>query len=135
RIERQVDEIELDPVVDGATLVAMQRAIEDVYVSSAVAYYMVDLVAATRTSRRVQVGASPRGTLALLKLARSRAVFHGRDYVVPEDVKAVAVPALSHRILLRPELWVQRIRPEDIVRDCLNQVPTPPTDEAVPAPQ
>ncbi len=135
RIERQTDEIELNPIVDGPTLVAMQRAVEEVYVSSAVAYYMVDLVAATRASRRVQVGASPRGTLALMKLARGRAVLAGRDYVVPDDVKAVAVPALSHRIILRPELWVQRVRPEDIVLDCLTQVPTPPIDEAGPGEQ
>jgi MoxR-like ATPase len=73
----------------------------------------------------VQVGASPRGSLALLKLARSRAALQGRDFVVPEDVKAVAVPALAHRLTLRPELWVQRMRGEDVVAECLDTVPTP----------
>jgi MoxR-like ATPase len=82
-------------------------------------------VAATRESPRLQVGASPRGTLALLKLARARAAVAGRDFVTPEDVKAVAVPALAHRLTLRPELWVQRIRGEDVVREALETVPTP----------
>jgi MoxR-like ATPase len=135
RMERRTDEVELVPIVDGPTLLTMQRAVEEVYVAPAVGYYIVDVVAATRASRRVQVGASPRGSLALLKLARGRAVLSGRDYVIPEDVKAVAVPALSHRIILRPELWVQRVRPEDVVRECLDQVPTPPTDEAAPVPR
>jgi MoxR-like ATPase len=135
RIERRADELALTPIVDGPTLGTMQRAVEEVYVSPSLAYYMVDVAAATRASRRVQVGASPRGSLALLKLARGRAVLSGRDYVIPEDVKEVAVPALSHRIILRPELWVQRVRPEDIVRECLEQVPTPPTDDAMPVPR
>jgi MoxR-like ATPase len=86
---------------------------------------MVDLVAATRQNPRLQVGASPRGTLALLKLARARAAVSGRDFVTPEDVKAVAVPALAHRLTLRPELWVQRVRGEDVVREALQTVPTP----------
>jgi MoxR-like ATPase len=73
----------------------------------------------------VQVGASPRGSLALLKLSRCRAGLEGRDYVIPEDVKAVAVPALAHRLALRPELWVQRLRPDDIVAELLDRVPTP----------
>jgi MoxR-like ATPase len=129
RIERRVDEVELTPVVDGPTLLAMQRAIEEVHVAPSVSRYMVDVVAATRRSPQVQVGASPRGSLALLKLARGRAAVAGRDFVIPEDVKAVAVPALAHRLTLRPELWVQRVRPEDVALACLEMVPTPPTDE------
>jgi MoxR-like ATPase len=129
RVERREDEVELRPVVDGPTLVAMQNALEQVYVSESIGRYMVDLVAATRTSARVQVGASPRGTLALLKLSRGRAALAGRDFVTPEDVKAIAVPALAHRLTLRPELWVQRIRGEDIVRETLGTVPTPPAED------
>jgi MoxR-like ATPase len=129
RAERQTDEIQLSPVVDGPTLLAMQRAVETVYVSESVGRYMVDLVSATRESNRLQVGASPRGTLALLKLGRARAALAGRDYVTPEDVKAVGVPALAHRITLRPELWVQRIRGDDVVRDLLDTVPTPPAED------
>src|SRR5439155_15606870 len=85
RMEREVDEIELEPVVDGASLLAMQRSLEQVHVSEQVGLYMVDLVAATRTSSRVQVGSSPRGTLALLKLARGKAALHGRHFVTPAD--------------------------------------------------
>ena len=108
RLERGVDEIELEPVVDGPTLVKMQRALEEVHVSDAIEGYVVDLVAATRESHRLAVGASPRGSLALVKLSRAKAALAGRDFVTPEDVKAVAVPALAHRLMVRPELWVQR---------------------------
>jgi MoxR-like ATPase len=128
RMARAEDEIELDPVVDGETLLQMQRALEQVHVSEQVGLYMVDLVAATRVSPRVQVGSSPRGTLALLKLSRGRAALQGRDFVTPDDVKAVAVPALGHRLTLRPELWVQRVSGEDIVREVLESVPTPVTE-------
>jgi MoxR-like ATPase len=125
RMEREVDEIELTPVVDRETLVRMQLALEQVHVTEQVGLYMVDLVAATRTSSRVQVGASPRGTLALLRLSRGRAALLGRDFVTPDDVKSVAVPALAHRLTLRPELWVQRVSGEDLVREALDSVPTP----------
>ena len=125
RMERETDEIELRPVVDAETLISMQRALEQVHVSEQVGLYMVDLVAATRTSSRVQVGASPRGTLALLRLSRGRAALQGRDFVTPDDVKAVAVPALAHRLTLRPELWVQRVSGEDLVKEALDSVPTP----------
>jgi MoxR-like ATPase len=133
RIERREDEVELEPVVDGAELLAMQRAIEQVYVAQSIGYYVVDIVAATRTSASVQVGASPRGSLALMKLARCKAVLAGRDFVTPEDVKAVAVPALAHRLALRPELWVQRIRPEDVVAEQLETVSTPRAEDVSPS--
>jgi MoxR-like ATPase len=129
RRERRTDEVELRPVVDGETMVAMQEALEDVHVSPSVGYYIVDVVRATRESRSVQVGASPRGSLAILKLARANAVLDGRDYVVPDDVKAVAVPALGHRLSLKPELWVQRVRGEDVVREQLEAVPTPSAED------
>jgi MoxR-like ATPase len=125
RIDRADDDIELEPVVGREELLEMQQAIEQVHVDRSVGLYMVDLVGATRSASGVQVGASPRGSLALLKLSRCRAALAGRDYVIPEDVKAVAVPALAHRLALRPELWVQRLRPEDIVLELLDEVPTP----------
>jgi MoxR-like ATPase len=134
RSERGVDDVVLEPVVDGRTLIDMQQAVEGVYVSEPIGRYMVDLVAATRESSRVQVGASPRGTLALLKLSRARAALSGRDFVTPEDVKDVAVPALAHRLTLRPELWVQRIRGDTIVREALDTVPTPPAEDVQAAP-
>lgn len=129
RAERRTDDVNLDAIVDRDTLLAMQRACEEVYVSQPVGLYMVDIVAATRTAQSVQVGASPRGSLALLKLSRCRAALVGRDYVTPDDVKAVAVPALAHRLTLRPELWVQRISAEDIVRERIDTVPTPAAED------
>ncbi|HEY4621672.1 MAG TPA: MoxR family ATPase, partial [Gaiellaceae bacterium] len=113
RIERRADEVELRPVVDRETLLEMQRAIEEVHVAESVQGYCVDVVAATREAQGAAVGASPRGSLALLKLARCKAAVAGRDFVLPDDVKAVAVPALAHRLVLRPELWVQRVSAED----------------------
>jgi MoxR-like ATPase len=129
RIERQTDEVELQAVVDRETLLAMQRAVEQVYVAESIQAYCVDLVAATRTSQRVAVGASPRGTLALLKLARCKAALAGRDHVLPDDVKSIAVPALGHRLVLNPELWVQRVSADDVVRDVVAGVPTPRAED------
>jgi MoxR-like ATPase len=129
RLERGRDEVVLEPIVDGPRLLELQHSLEQVHVSEPIGLYMVDLVSTTRRSARLQVGASPRGTLALLKLARARAALTGRDFVTPEDVKAVAVPALAHRLTLRPELWVQRIRGDEIVREALESVPTPKAED------
>jgi MoxR-like ATPase len=131
RLDRGEDELELTRVLDAPGLLAMQRALEQVHVSDSIAGYLVDLVAATRRSSQLAVGASPRGSLALLKLSRALAALDGRDFVVPEDVKAVAVPALAHRLTLRPELWVQRIRGEDVVAEALETVPTPPAEDVL----
>ncbi len=128
RLERGVDEVELRSVVDRETLLAMQRAIEGVHVDESVGRYVVDLVAATRESPSVSVGSSPRGSLALVKLSRCRAALEGRDFVTPDDVKSVAVPALAHRLVLRPELWVQRRSGEDVIREILDEVRTPATE-------
>jgi MoxR-like ATPase len=129
RLERGVDEVGLEAVTDRRGLLEMQESIEQVHVSEPVGTYIVDIVSSTRTSQRVQVGASPRGSLAILKLARVKAALAGRDFVTPEDVKAVAVPALSHRLMLKPELWVQRVRPEDVVRESLETVPAPAAED------
>ena len=126
RLERGHDDVKLDTVVSREELLAMQRAVERVHADEAILAYAVDLATATRESPQVQVGASPRGTLALLKLSRARAALEGRDFVTPDDVKLVAVPALAHRITLRPELWIQRVQAEDVVRDCLDRCPVPP---------
>jgi MoxR-like ATPase len=135
RLARREDEVELTPVVDGQTLLELQVAIEDVHVGEAVGAYIVSLVTATRTSTSTTVGASPRGSLAVLKLSRCKAALAGRDFVTPEDVKAVAVPALAHRLMLKPELWVQQLAAEDIVRELLETVPTPAAEAAAPAPE
>jgi MoxR-like ATPase len=130
RLARRSDDVRLDPVMDPAGVVAMQAAMEDVFVADSIGYYIVDLVAATRARPAVEVGASPRVTLALLLAARGRAVLAGRDFVTPEDVKTVAVPALAHRVELRPDQWVRGTRSEDVVAACLDTVPAPSADDA-----
>jgi MoxR-like ATPase len=130
RIDRRDDQVSLDAVVTREELLAMQGSLETIHVDRTLGLYAVDLVRATRGDPRVEVGASPRGTLALLKLSRARAALAGRDFVTPEDVKQIAVPALAHRLVLRPEQWVQRLTGEDVVRDCLEQVAAPPTQPA-----
>jgi MoxR-like ATPase len=133
RVKRRTDEVELTPVVDRETVLEMQAGVEQVHVAESVGRYIVDLVAATRESASTSVGASPRGSLALLKLSRCRALLAGRDFVVPDDVKAVAVPALAHRLVLRPELWIQRLAAEDVVREVLDRVPTPRAEDVAAA--
>ena len=128
RLGRTEDEPRLMAVVGRQELLGMQRAIESVHVAESVGRYIVALVAATRESPSVEVGASPRGTLALMKLSRVRAALDGRDFVVPDDVKATAAPALAHRLVLRPEMWVQRVQAEEIVQECLRVVPVPPAE-------
>jgi MoxR-like ATPase len=103
----------------------MQRALERVFVAEPIERYMIDLARATRADRGVALGASPRGTLALLKLSRAYAALRGRDFVTPEGVKAVAVPALAHRVILQPELWVSHVSSVNVIKDLLGQVPTP----------
>jgi MoxR-like ATPase len=135
RAQRKADEVELEQVLGRDELLEMQAALEDVHVADSIHAYIVDLVIATRASSKVEVGASPRGALALMKLGRARAAVDGRDFVLPDDVKAVAVPALAHRLVLRPELWVQRIAAEDVVAECLDSVPAPRAEDiTVPAP-
>jgi len=128
RRQRRSDETQVTPVVSRTELLAMQAALEDVHVDASVEGYVVDLVRATRADERLILGASPRGALALLKLARAAAMLRRSDFVTPDDVKAMAVPALAHRLALRPELWVSRITAERIVADALNRVPTPATE-------
>jgi MoxR-like ATPase len=127
RIARRQEETYLDPVVDVATLVAMQRAVEEVTVEDSVGRYMVDLTAATREHASVLVGASPRGSLALMLMARAVAAMGGRDFVIPEDVKRVATAALAHRVTLRPEMWLRRVDSSHVVANVLANVSAPAT--------
>ena len=125
RMTRRQEESQLTPVVDARRLMAMQAALEQVAVEDSIGRYIVSLASATREHASVLVGSSPRGSLALLLLARARAVMAGRDFVVPEDVKDVAVPALAHRITLRPEMWLRRVDPSFVVQEVLQAVPAP----------
>jgi MoxR-like ATPase len=129
RARRGTDAVALHSIIDGSGLRSLQAAVEAVHVGPAVGRYMVALATATRESSEVEVGASPRGSLALLRLSRARAAVEGRDFVVPDDVKAVAVPALAHRLVLRPELWVRRVAAADVVQRVLDEVPAPPATE------
>ncbi|KAA0021994.1 AAA family ATPase [Antrihabitans cavernicola] len=112
-------------VVDVAELIAMRESVEQVSVHPDVLNYVVALATATRNHPQVEVGASPRSELDLVQLARARALLAGRDYVIPEDVKALAVASMAHRISLRPEMWVRRIHAEDVVEDLLRRIPVP----------
>lgn len=127
RLGRRQEAAPVRQVVDGATLLAMQAGVEAVTVDDDVLAYCVDLAAATRAHRAVEVGASPRGSQALVLVARGLAVLDGRDYVTPEDVKDVAVPALAHRLSLNPQAWAAGLAPEAVVREVLAQVPGPTT--------
>ena len=128
RRRRRDDAVTVAPVISRAELLAMQASLEDVHVAAVTERYIVDLVQATRSDPRVALGASPRGTLALLKLARAAAVIERRDFVLPDDVKVMAVPALAHRLILKPELWASRISPAQVVEGLLEQVPAPGPD-------
>jgi MoxR-like ATPase len=125
RLRRRQEEIVLEPVLDPTGLLAMRRVVEDVDVEESVGRYCVALAAATRAHPDVQVGASPRGALALVLTARAVAVLSGRDYVLPEDVKHVSRAALGHRVTLRPESWMQRVTGDDVAAAVLDEVPVP----------
>jgi MoxR-like ATPase len=132
RRDRGADEVALTPLIEIETFRSMQRAVEEIHVSEAIADYVVRIVAATRTHGSVQVGASPRGSLAVFKLARCRAALAGRDFVTPDDVKAIAAPALAHRLVLEPRAWIQRVAPEAIVAEVLAAVATPVAEDFPP---
>jgi MoxR-like ATPase len=122
---RRQEKIELAAVIDAAQLLQLQAAVEQVHMSEPIERYIVSLTVATRQHTQVQVGASPRGSLALYQLARAHAMVQTRDFVLPDDVKTMAVPALAHRLLLKPELWVRGMQAEDIIRDILDRTPIP----------
>jgi MoxR-like ATPase len=125
RRERRSDQFQLTPVTDAVSFLQMREAIEDVHVDPDIERYIVELVAKTRVHRQVVVGSSPRGALALLKLARSYASMQSRSYVLPDDVKAFARSVLSHRLILEPDLWNVQRAADDVVDDLLRMVPVP----------
>src|SRR6201993_2187843 len=123
RLDRGSAEPTVNQVVDAHDLLAMREAVEQESVHDDVLHYVVSLAAATRHHPQVAVGASPRAELDLVQLARARALLLGRDYVIPEDIKALATPAVAHRITLRPEMWVRKIQGSDIVEELLRRLP------------
>ncbi len=127
RLARATDEISLDPLVGPDDVRRLRATLETITVADPVIDYAVALVHGTREDPQVHAGASPRGVEALMKLARTRALLDRRDFVEPDDIKAVAGPALAHRIVLRPELWVRGVEADAVVGRCLDTVPTPTT--------
>jgi MoxR-like ATPase len=130
RLDRGSTETIVNQVVDAHDLLAMRESVEQVSVHEDVLHYVVSLAAATRHHPQVAVGASHRAELDLVQLARARALLLGRDYVTPEDIKALATPAMAHRITLRPEMWVRKIQGSDIVEELLRRLPVPRTPGA-----
>jgi MoxR-like ATPase len=125
---RRQDRVDLEPVINVAQLLQLQSAVEEVHASEPIERYIASLTAATRQHPQVQVGASPRGSLALYQLARAHAMAFERDFVLPDDVKTMAPAALAHRLLLKPELWVRGVQAEQIVQDVLERTPVPKAD-------
>jgi len=130
RVDRATEYVELSPVTSPDGVLAMRESLERVEVTGDLLDYIVAIVAATRRDAQIQIGASPRGGLALVQLARGQALLANRDYVIPDDIKQVAVPALAHRVTLRPELWVRQVSSDEVVAKLLAAVPTPRTDPA-----
>lgn len=125
RSERKQDIVPLVPVVTAAEFLALRQAVENVYVDPDVQAYIVDLVAKTRRHKQVELGVSPRGSLALLKISRAWAAIHGRDFVIPDDVKTLAADVLSHRVILDPTLWGSRKAEKDVIDEIIHYVPVP----------
>jgi len=125
RIERKTDSFVLEKLVNKEDIIKMQKAIEEVYLSESVLEYIVNLVSRTREVKDTEIGASPRGSLALMKLSKALAALEGREYAIPDDIKAVAIPALAHRIILRRDLWYTKITQADIIKNILESVPVP----------
>lgn len=125
RLERGTDELKLRAVCDPERFVGVQRALESVHVDPRLLEYCVALVRATRSEPQLDVGSSPRGTLALVKLGRAFALLDGRDHVGPDDIRSVAVPALAHRVVLNDDAWARRVDPRTVVGRALDRVPAP----------
>jgi MoxR-like ATPase len=125
RRQRKQEEVQLRTVVKPKQILEMRAAMEDVHVDADLEGYISALVHTTRADRRVAVGASPRGSLAFLKMARAHAALSGRNYILPDDIKRFATPVLGHRLLLQPEYWMSRQVNGDVIRDVLSQTPVP----------
>jgi len=130
RRERRQDDVDLDQVTDADELLAMRAAVEDVYIDPDIDKYTVSLITASRKDTRVTVGASPRGSLALMKLARAKAAQENRSYVIPDDIKSFVKPALRHRIILVPEMWMQRNAAQSVLGRIVDSVPVPVVEGA-----
>ena len=125
RAARHDDEVNLTPITDAKEIIEMRAAVETVIVDDGLHAYIVDLVTKTRTHPNIYVGASPRGSLALLKLSRAWAAIQGRDFVIPDDVKRFAIPALAHRMILKPEFWSRHASTDAVVQAVVDSTVVP----------
>jgi MoxR-like ATPase len=125
RRQRGHDEVVINPVTDAEAFLQMRQSIEKVYVEPDIERYIVHIVGATREEKRILVGASPRASLALLKISRAFAAIEGREYVIPDDIKGFILPALTHRIILQPEFWMKHKAEENILQNIIDSVPVP----------
>jgi MoxR-like ATPase len=125
RIGRRSDEYNVSPIANPRRILEMQSSVEEVHVDDDVLSYLVEIARATREHPQIEVGVSPRGAMALMKLARASAVADGRDYVIPDDVKSLAIPAFNHRIILKAESWVKGVDSVRILESILEKIPVP----------
>lgn len=125
RMIRAREDIVLEPAGDSQKIIDLQKTVEEIHVDEDILAYIADIVQSTRAQRQVEIGASPRGSIAIFKLGRARAVFHGRDYVIPDDVKEVATPALVHRLIMKTESWVKGTNPIQVIEEILKTIPVP----------
>lgn len=125
RLQRATDQVEIDSVTGSSQILEAQRCVESVHVDDAIISYIADIARATRSNHHVAVGVSPRGTTMLVKLARATAVLNDMDYVIPDHVKAMVIPCMSHRMILKPESWTRGATPSSVIRDVLLSVPVP----------
>jgi MoxR-like ATPase len=125
RRERRQDEVVLREITTAAQVLEMREVVESVHVNADLENYIATLVHATRIDRRVAVGASPRGSLAFLKIARANAAIENRDFITPDDIKRYAIPVLGHRVILQPEFWMSRQVVDDVIRDTLEKTAVP----------
>lgn len=130
RRERQSDEVELEQVTSQDELLEIRKVVENIHIAPDIERYIIEIVNHTRSHKQVAIGASPRGSLALLKLTRAWAALKGRNYVIPDDVKTFATPALVHRLILKPDLWLQPDAAQEVVDNLLNSVPVPVIETA-----
>ena len=127
RMLRGQEDMVLEPVMNTGTILELQKTVEGIHVDEDVLGYIADIVQATRSHKQIEIGASPRGSLAIFKLSRARAVFHGRDYVIPDDVKEIVGVALAHRLIMKAESWVKGTNPRQVVDEILKTIPVPRT--------
>ncbi len=125
RINRSSDDIKINNVITKEDFLQMQNMVEKIHVDDSMESYIVSIVEKTRIHPQVEIGASPRGSIALLKLSRSNALLSGRDFIIPDDIKRVTRIALSHRIILKPEPWIRGVKPEEIIDDVIKNTPVP----------